>query len=257
MVAHDPYALPAYSSIFAGSAVVTDTAQFVSTTTLGTAGAGGQVISPQYSRATLGNWSLDPLNAPEKLEAMRCACRWVIYGPEFACHDCPGILETPEKAPSRGRHFGVAKRLADIPQGWLWRGRSCDVPHGVRYKAHNGDTWVWVMPGGTQCLADFSLILQDIARVDINSPTLQVVQPPPSELDFITATDLHEVPKELQPSKAFCPCPSEVKNLTVQAAVWVDACGNVVPDLPYYANRADNLGTDAALRSQINAAGLH
>ncbi len=33
MVAHDPYALPAYSSIFAGSAVVTDTAPCVSTTT--------------------------------------------------------------------------------------------------------------------------------------------------------------------------------------------------------------------------------
>jgi hypothetical protein len=112
------------------------------------------------------------------------------------------------------------------------------------------------MPGGTQCLADFSLILQDIARVDINSPTLQVVQPPPSELDFITARDLHRVPKELQPTKPFCPCP-EAMNLTVQAAVWVDACGNVVPDQPYYAGRVENSGTDPALRSQISAAGLH
>jgi len=167
MVAHDPYALPAYSSIFAGSAVVTDTAQFVSTTTLGTAGAGGQVISPQYSRATLGNWSLDPLNAPEKLEAMRCACRWVLAGPEQAGPNCASILADPEVDLSPGPHFGVMGRLVRLPPGWLHVGLSRDVPKGACYKDHCGGTWVWVMPDGMEGLAGFTLVLQDIATLDV------------------------------------------------------------------------------------------
>src|ERR1700722_321278 len=54
MVARDPYALPAYSSIFAGTAQIADTAQLVSTTTIGP-GAAAQALNPQYTRAVTGN----------------------------------------------------------------------------------------------------------------------------------------------------------------------------------------------------------
>ena len=246
MVAHDPAALPAYSSIFAGTAQITDTAQLVSTTTGGAAGAGAQVISPQYTRAALGNWTLDPINSPEKLEAIRCACRWVIYGSEFACHDCVGLLATPEQAPYPGRHFGVADRLAKLPPRWLHVGQLRDVPMKTRQKAHHGDTWVWVMPDETQALADFTLIVQDIARVDSNSPTLLFILPTPSDFAFPTAP----VP---------VPCasgPYKDTKAAITAAVKVDPCGNLMPDNPYYRWRTENLGSDSNLRSQINAAGL-
>jgi hypothetical protein len=249
MVANDPYALPAYASIFAGTAQVTDTSQLVSATTIGPPGVIGQAITPQFTRLVLGNWTLDPVNVPEKLEAIRCACRWVLYGEEFACHDCEGLLETPEHAPFPGRHFGVADRLAKLPQGWVGYGPHGAMPKKVCYTAHCGATWVWVMPNCTTALADFNLILQDIARVDINSTTLQYIRPTPSDFVFPTQSM----------NRTGCPPGNAYAGAVpfVAAEVSVDRCGYLMPDTPYYRWRVENVGSDPNLRSQINAAGLH
>jgi hypothetical protein len=192
MVAQDPYRLPAFSSIFAGTAQITDTASLVSMTTISPAHA-AQTINPSFTRAVNGNWTLDPINTPEKLEAMRCCCRWVVYGREFACKDCDSILLRPEEACSvldpktyRGRHFGVHDRMCKLPQCWLSMGRRHEVPSCALYKAHCGDMWVWVTPPNLKGLADFSLILQDIARVDINSPTIFCIRQTPSDFLFPT-----------------------------------------------------------------------
>lgn len=248
MVASDPAALPAYSSIFAGTAQITDTSQLASTTSVGPGATSAQVASPQFTRLVLGNWTLDPINSPEKLEAIRGACRWVIYGREFACHDCPGLLASPEQAPFPGRHFGVWDRLARLPQGWVHVGQRHDVPAGARYRAHCGNTWVWVMPGDTRALADFNLVLQDIARVDINSPTVQFIRPTPSDFVFPTR-QLEHTPCSAGPYYNRVPY--------VIAEVSVDPCGILMPDIPYYRWRTENVGSDANPRSQINAAGLH
>jgi len=248
MIAHDPAALPAYSSIFAGTAQITDTAQLLSTTTFGPAAA-AEVVNPQYTRLVLGNWTLDPINAPEKLEAIRCACRWVIYGPEIACHDCAGLLASPEQAPYPGRHFGVADRMAQLPQGWLHVGRLHEVPAKACYKSRSGDTWVWVMADSMKALADFNLILQDIARVDINSTTLQFIKSTPS--DFVFPASL------MQQGTPCCRGPYVGIVPGVIAEVSVDPCGRLMPDTPYYRWRVENAGSDPNLRSQINAAGLH
>jgi hypothetical protein len=247
MVAHDPATLPAYSSIFAGSCQITDIATFVSNTTFGP-GAAAQVLNPQYNRAVLGNWTLDPINVPEKLEAIRCACRWVIYGQDAACKDCPGLLETPEQAPYPGRHFGVADRLAALPRGWLHIGKLCEVPLKACYKAHCGPTWVWIMAEDLKALADFTLVLQDIARVDINSLTILFIRPTPSDFQFPTTTTV-PVP--------CCAGPYVNQSARVLAAAKVNPCGVLAPDLPYYRWRLESVGTDPALRSQINASGFH
>jgi hypothetical protein len=247
MVAQNPASLPAYSSIFAGTAQVTDTAQLASTTSIGPGATSAEVLSPQFTRAVVGNWTLDPLNAPEKLEAIRAACQWVIYGPQFACRTAGGLLASPIQAPYPGRHFGVADRLAALPVGWVHHGSCREVPHGVRYKAHCGDTWVWVMPDDTKALADFNLILQSIARVDINSMTLQFVRPTPSDFTFPTLP-LPAVP---------CSAPFAATIAPVVAEVSVGPCGQLLPDIPYYRWRTENVGSDANLRSQINASGFH
>jgi hypothetical protein len=257
MIAEDPYALPAYSSIFAGTAEITDTASITSTTTLGPTMPAQSIASP-FTRVVLGNWTLDPINAPEKLEAIRCACRWVIYGRESACNDCVGLLETPENAPCPGRHFGVADRLERLPRGWLCVGHLHDVPIKCCYKAHCGDKWVWVMPDNVQSLADFNLILQDIARVDINSPTLQYIRPVPSDFLFPTLD-------RDKPEKDRLPCnqrgcrddTGDKVRASVIAEVSVDPCYWLMPDVPYYRWRTENVGSDPNLRSLINAAGLH
>jgi hypothetical protein len=262
LIASDQFALPAYSSIYSGSAEVSDTAQLVPTSTIGS-GLAGTVVSPQYTRAVLGNWTLDPINVPEKLEAIRCACRWVVYGRECACKDCPDILSAPPAYdllafPSQAygdyerrtwRHFGVAHRLEKMPDGWLRVGCRSEVPPNACYRAHCGKTWVWVMPDATEYLAEFSLILQDIARVDSNSTTLLTIQPTPSDFTFPTLS------RNL-PSCSAGPF-SSINFVGVIAEVSVDRCGHLMSDKPYYPWRLENVGSDSNLRSQINAAGLH
>jgi hypothetical protein len=103
------------------------------------------------------------------MEAMRCACQWVIFGPERACSEYPGLLADPEQDLSATPHFGVEDRLARLPSGWLHVGCLIEVPPGACYKAHCGGTWVWVMPEGRRGLADFTLVLHDIATLDLRS----------------------------------------------------------------------------------------
>jgi hypothetical protein len=266
MVAENRFALPAYSSIFAGTAQITDTVSVVSATTLGPA-MPGQILTPSFTRGVIENWTLDPVNAPEKLEAIRCACRWVICGDDLGSDDRFGLLDTPEGTPCPGRHFGVKARLIQLQQchqKWLQVGRLHDVPCNVRYKAHSGDTWVWVMPEDVVALADFSLVIQDIARVDINSPTLQYIRPVPSDFLFPTTNRYVRVKDGKQVDDRL-PCFDKACALelvphspaSVIAEVSVDPCFNLMPDIPYYRWRTENAGADANLRSLINASGLH
>jgi hypothetical protein len=265
MVAEDRYALPTYSSIFCGTAQITDTGSLVATTTFGGPKVGMQTVNPSFTRAVAGNWTLDPINAPEKLEAIRCACRWFIYGQEFACHDCVGLLQRPDQAPYPGRHFGVYDRMLQLPQlpeRWVCFGHKCDVPKNACYKGHSGETWVWVMPEYTKALADFNLILQDIARVDINSPTVQYIRPIPSDFLFPTK-DRTLDPQKMERLPCFGPnctdanVPYSPYPASVIAEVSIDPCRRLTPDILYYKWRLENYGSDANLRSQINAAGLH
>jgi hypothetical protein len=247
MVASDPMALPAYSSIFAGSAQITDAGQLTSTTLWQHAvgagsqnGFGSETLNAQVSRQVVENWTLDPIVVPEKLEAMRAACRWLIYGPDRLTPEDVALLASPLEDHSPGRHFGVAERLGRLPAGWLHVGRRKEAPAHACYKAHCGHTWVWVDADGTEGLADFTLVIQDIARVNINSPTLFYPLPLPSPLRFRTWPD-YTAPD----GRAF----------TVTATVAVAPDGRLVPDQPYYRWRADNVGADAHLRSIINASG--
>jgi hypothetical protein len=243
LVANNPWALPCYSSIFTGTAQVTDSGELGSKTVLAHMVSASQVVngfsseevSSNLTRAVLQNWTLDPIVVPEKLEAIRCCCRWVLFGPEAACTNCPGLLASPDQAPGPGRHFDVADKLARLPKGWLHVGTWKEVPKGACYKSHCADTWVWVMPDGMQGLADFTLVLQDIARVNSNSPTLFNLPALPSALRFKAS--------------------SKEKDTVVTATVALDQDGHLVPPEPFYKERIDNVGSPAGLRSQINAAG--
>jgi hypothetical protein len=254
MVANDPNAVPSFSTMYAGTTQVTDAGQIGSTTIWTTApflgqmssGYNSEAVNPLLSRMIVENWSLDPIVVPEKLEAMRCACRWVIYGPEHACDGCTDLLGDPDQSPpGTGRHFNVADKLAKLPPGWLHVGGLKDVPLKACYKAHCGKTWVWVMPQDFPALADFFLVFQDIARVDINSPTLFSLPPPNSALKFQT----NNLP--------VCLCGLKDPSCQITAVVSIDQHGHLVPDQPYIRYRQDNTGADAHLRSAINAAASH
>jgi hypothetical protein len=278
MIAYDRSLLPAYSSVYSGTAQVTDSGSVVSTTAWQHMkgmtvqnGFASEALNPQLSRMVLQNWTLDPIVVPEKLEAMRAACKWVVYGPESLSPEEMSLLASPDEicVPSllkvcenegscqagsvltcppeeflTQRHFDVQKRLASCPPNWLGKGKLKDVPLSAAYKAHYRDTWVWVMPGDLYGLATISLVLQDIDRVNSNSLTLFYVPATHSPLVVNVKQD------------KIMDCNGTPINASVQAVFAVDPCMQLAPDAPYRPWRVDNVTSDPTLRSIINAAGL-
>jgi hypothetical protein len=174
-VAAHPDTLPPYCLVTAGNTKISDSATLTPVTvwdhlvpSSGTAvrGFASQVLGVSLSRAPTEYWTLIPVSDHSQLEAIRCACQWVLFGPDRACSSCPGLLASPLDDFSAGPHFGVMDRLHRLPPCWLHVGRLRDVPLGAAYCGHHGDTWVWVMPDGLEGLADFTLVLLDISTLD-------------------------------------------------------------------------------------------
>lgn len=244
LVANDPSALPSYASVYSGTIFVQDQAQFVSTNIFpftGTRAANPSIgANPSLNRQVAQNWALDPITSPEKLEAIRAACQWAIGGPEHVHPGSMSLLIRPDEAPvGPDRHFGVRERLAQLPQGWLGVGCHKDVPACARYKSHSsGNTWVWVTPEGMKGFTEFALIIQDIARVSINSQTLFHTPPAFTPIVFEAADDLEG-------------------RLRTRIQAYVNHGGQLVTDVPYTRLRLDTLGSDNSnLRSAIGAAGI-
>jgi len=253
LIASCPAALPSYVSIFTGTSQITDTGTMVSTTMWQHVKAAGaqngfasEAANPQFSRQVFQNWALDPIMVPEKLEALRACYRWVVYGPQTLGARDTSLLASPDEDPSPGRHFGVADRLQALPPGWLHVGVLKDVPAAACLTAHCCDVWVWVLPDGMPGLADFTLIMQDIARVDSNSTTLFTLPPAPSILRFATS----DPPFLKRPDD-----PSQGRDIKLYVTVAVDPCGRLTSYLPYVKARFDNIGADAHIHAAINAAG--
>ena len=191
MVVADPATLPTYALLSNGITSVANTGvvnpvslwkgapEVFNSEALGITGT----HAPQIS------WTVSPVADYTQLEAMRCACLWVLLGPEKAGPDCLHILADPEADTSPGSHFGVSDRLTRLPKGWLHVGRLCDVPVGACYKDHCGETWVWVTPDGTEGLANFTLVLQDIATLNVapSDGSLPANRTPPLLVTFWTA----------------------------------------------------------------------
>jgi hypothetical protein len=243
LLADDPNALPFYASIYAGTCQIQDTMSLGETTlwqhAKGLNGFGSQTANPQLQRQIGQNWTLDPMVDPERLEAMRFACWWVIFGPQSVGQAGSCLLCRPDQVPCEpGRHFGVFDQLAGLPVGWLQISHNQKPPQCAAYKVKHGKTWVWVPPDGIRGLADFSLVVQSISRVNINSPTLFNPGLSPAQWTFPASVD---VPT----------CSPHTASVTVA----VNCNGQLVPDAPYYRYRFDSLGSDPTFRSQIIAAG--
>ncbi len=238
IIADDPSTLPNYSSIFSGTPSVQDSGQVISTTTWPSS-VRSQGLNPSFNRQVSENWTLDPIMVPEKLEAIRACCQWAIGGRAHVYESSLSLLIRPEDAPvGSERHFGVLEQLDALPPGWLGIGRRASVPKCARYKAHCGDTWVWVTPESMKGLTDFTLIIQNIARVQINSPTLFHFPPYYTPISFLTSD------------------PESGGGIKVGVQVVVDQTGKLQTNFPYVPLRFENSGADSALRSAISAAGI-
>jgi hypothetical protein len=255
MIASNPGLLPAYSSIHAGTTDVTDTVRGSSASTWARAAMKPFRYATYFatqnadftgSRAVKSNWTLDPVIVPEKLRAMRAACRWVAFGPENVGPDIRFLkrYQPPqfymEEVPGceNGYYFDVEDRLLALPRGWLHCvDRRLDVPRDACYSAGCGGKFVWVGPEGMAALSEFVLILQQIARADLGSAYF-----PP------TVTRTIQTP---------FPIAGVLGGETATATLYLDQEGWLTPGpnapaIPIKARR-DNVGLSSELRSVINA----
>jgi hypothetical protein len=232
LVADNPSALPSYATIYSGSATVQDQGQAILNSTVPYYSVGSDVINPSFQRQITQVWTLDPLLDPERMEAIRAACQWAIAGPGGVYEHSMSLLIRPDQAPAGPeRHFGVAEELARLPNDWLKVGQHREIPACAVYKAHRHGTWVWVTPEGMNGLAEFTLILQKIARIPINGGALLNLPPTFSPIAFRSAD-----------SKS-----TDRFQTTVQAVV--NENGQLITDFPYFKVRMDDTRTDAQLIS--------
>jgi hypothetical protein len=193
MTASELDPLPAYSSIFAGTTDINDIGRATSTSLWARTAMkpfrfntffSQQTADFFGSRAFKSNWTLDPTVVPEKLRAMRAAYRWVTFGeenvgPDIAClnaYEPPRYKDTGDKyvlerlGSENGYYFNVADRLRGLPTGWFhFANRRLQVPKGASCWPCGGGKFIWVGPEEMSALSQFTLIIQEIARVDLDS----------------------------------------------------------------------------------------
>jgi len=125
MVASNPDILPAYSTIFAGTADINDTGKATSTSVWSRIAMkpfrfasffSTQTADFLGSRAIKSNWTLDPVIVPEKLRAIRAASRWVILGPQNAGPDIV-YLKTYELGPSGKLESVLSRKMETHKRG--------------------------------------------------------------------------------------------------------------------------------------------
>jgi hypothetical protein len=236
LVADNWSALPSYATIYSGSATTQDQGQMILNSTMPYNSVGSAVVNPSFQRQITQLWTLDPLLDPERMEAIRAACQWVIGGPDRVFRDSMRLLIRPDQAPAGPeRHFGVADDLARLPANWLKVGRHRDIPSCAVYKAHRGDTWVWITPEDMGSLSQFTIILQKIARIPINGGAVLNLPPTFAPIVFKTA--------DSQSTDRF--------QTTVQLVV--NENGHLVTDFPYFKVRVDDTRTDSQLISILSA----
>ncbi len=169
-VAAEPATLPSYAIISNGSTNVTDSVTLGQTAVLAPLKYTLETLALTGSRAPKALWTVSPLVEYEKLMALHAACLWGIFDSDYSQKQYPdGILGYQRDYLDQNPHFAVADRLAKIPHGWLHIGSLKEVPLCARYKGHKGNTWVWVMPEDSEAFAQFTLVLQDIATLDISA----------------------------------------------------------------------------------------
>jgi hypothetical protein len=123
------------------------------------------------SRAVTENWSLTPVTDADNLRRLRCAYRLLVMGEA-----------TPNYAfcVKQMKEFfaGEEAALADYypPRGWYGVGGKKDVPKDACYVGCHCGTYVWVLPGGMNDLALFTMGALDLATGKLRTPQRTVVR---------------------------------------------------------------------------------
>ncbi len=169
MFVSDPNAIPFYSMPDAGGAQVTLNSgadiglQWNPTTLVSeTLGLGGTGTLTE-------NWTLKPVNDPDRLAMMKCVYQQVVCKSGSECFSCEEKLRTL---------FGDDYAFCDVPGCWFRRGCHRDVPKDCCFKAEYCGNWIWVDSQHREHLARVTLAILRIATADIASfnPPVEKIQ---------------------------------------------------------------------------------
>jgi hypothetical protein len=194
MFTRDRTAVPAFAVVDAGTVTVDDlgtvnaSATAAPTLTFGQQTSGFPILQllggSGFQREITENWSLMPVNEPERLRRLRCALRILVAGETGdECDDCERRLKEVYLGPQ-------ARAECLIPRGWYSVGGKKDVPKTARYVGCYDDTYVWVTSEGLEGLSRFTLTMLDLATTKPNLPqkTVQKTFKPDGKLESIQVT---------------------------------------------------------------------
>ena len=123
------------------------------------------------SRSVTENWSLTPITDADNLRRLRCAYRLLVMGEVTPNYDfCSKEMKE--------FFAGEEAALADYypPRGWYGMGGKKDVPKDACYVGCHCDTYVWVLPGGMNDLALFTMGALDLATGKLRTPQRTVIR---------------------------------------------------------------------------------
>jgi hypothetical protein len=182
----NPWAIPAFASVTAGTVTVSDqhqgsfSAVYSPTLTWFMQAAGGLPILSLLpgctaTREVNENWSSIPVVDTDNLQRLRCYFQLVVLGDA-----APNFEEAVQRLHS---YFLVEReRLpALVPRGWYGVGCSKKaVPKNAcyvgSYSGPCGCRYVWVLPDGLEGLARCTLSAMDIATGELHAPTKTIVK---------------------------------------------------------------------------------
>jgi hypothetical protein len=156
--------IPSFSTVTDGQMQVLDTGKLDASMTFPSL---GPLLTMSGTRAPQATWTLDPAADPGRMMAIYLACKWVLYDDWWPSPDEAALLV----------QYQVYFDLKHLRRGWVRCGTKCEASRCAHLCSERGDMCVWLLPGTTPCLSEFTLILMDIATTDPTSlPPRPIVQ---------------------------------------------------------------------------------
>ncbi len=155
----EPNSVPYFAIPKAGSTQVTGTGGSTLSLVWNPRTIVSETLGLNASGTLSENWTLEPINNPDKLNLMSCLLKHVSCKTYGECEDCEKRLTT----------FFKEKYPTCLPQCWFHHGCKSDVPKHCRKVGRHDSTYVWVTPQYYGELNIITLAFLDIATADLTA----------------------------------------------------------------------------------------